>query len=540
MYIIMEKIHKESALSPFKHQAFAIMWIAALISNIGTWMHSVGAGWLMTNLSPSPLIISLVQTSTTLPIFLFALLAGALADIFNRRILLLIINCLMLIVASTFAILVYSGNITAELLLIFTFLFGAGAAFIAPAWQAIIPQIVSKEELPQAVTLGGISMNISRAIGPALAGLCISFYGLSSPFIANAISFIAIIMALLWWKYTVPAQSGKTLPPERVVSAIKAGVRYAIHSNPLKSTMWHIAGFMFFANAYWGLLPIISKHQLHGNATFFGSLMGAVGFGAIIGALFMPKLQSKFSANQMVTIGTIGTSLVTLYFAVVENQILAVITSLCFGMSWLLVLASVNVSAQQALPDWVRARGLSAFLMVFFGSMSLGAAFWGWLAVLLSIKTSLFVASIGGITFIAFSYKAELQQGKNLDFTPSLHLKDPVTHSFIHNDEGPVIIQIYYNIAMVNREAFLKAIYKLKHSRMRDGAYQWGVYEDTERQGYFIEFFMEESWGAHLRHHTRITNTDKQLQDIVIAFHNDTEPPQVRHFLAINDKYKTK
>ena len=298
----------ESTLAPFKHRTFAVMWAAALISNIGTWMHSVGAGWLMTDLSPSPLIIALVQTATTLPVFLFALPAGALADIFNRRSLLLITNVLMLAAAVIFALMVWQDMVNAVMLLIFTFLLGAGAAFMAPAWQAVIPGMVPKDQLPQAVALGGISINLSRAIGPALAGLLITLYGISSPFIANAISFIAIIIALIWWKNVTPP-SGNNMPPERVWSAMKAGMRYASNSPLLKATMWHVLGFMFFANAYWGLLPIISKQTLQGDATFFGMLMGAVGFGAVLGAFLLPRIKQKLTANQMVAVGTLGTSL---------------------------------------------------------------------------------------------------------------------------------------------------------------------------------------------------------------------------------------
>lgn len=527
---------KESALSPFKHRTFAVMWLAALISNIGTWMHSVGAGWLMTSLSPSPLVIALVQTATTLPVFLFALPAGALADIFNRRSLLLITNIMMLVSATIFAVLVWQGMASAMLLLAFTFLLGAGAAFMAPAWQAVIPKMVPKEELPQAVALGGISINLSRAIGPALAGLLITMHGIASPFVANTASFVVIILALVWWKNATPATSNN-LPPERVWSAMKTGIRYACNSAPLKATMWHVLGFMFFANAYWGLLPIISKDTLQGNAAYFGMLMGAVGFGAVMGAFLLPRFKRKLNANQMVALGTLGTSAITGYFTIAADQHLAIAASLIFGMSWILVLSSVNISAQQALPDWVRARGLAVFMMVFFGSMSLGATFWGWLAGVTSTETSMLAASMGGILFILFSYRSKLQQGKDLNLTPSHHWPQPITHDEVAYDEGPVIIQICYVIHERDREAFLDAVHQLKPARQRDGAHSWGVYEDTEQKGHYIEHFVEESWVEHLRHHERVTHADKPLQDAVMAFHQGDETPIVKHFLA---SYPTK
>lgn len=521
----------ESALAPFRHRTFTVLWLAALISNIGTWMHSVGAGWLMASLSPTPLVVALVQTATTLPVFLFALPAGALADIFNRRSLLLLTNGFMFAAASAFAALVWMEQVTAELLLLFTFLLGTGSAFMAPAWQSAIPQMIPKEDLPQAVALGGISINLSRAIGPALAGMLIVTYGMALPFAANAISFIIIIAALLWWKYPTPAVN-HMLPPERVVSAMKAGMRYAWHSQPLKHTMWHVMGFMFFANAAWGLLPIISKNQFSADAAFFGLLMGAIGIGAILGALCLPQLKTRLNANQLVALGTVITALIIGYFAVGSDPTLAIIAGFIFGIGWILVLATINVSAQQALPDWVRARGLAVFLMVFFGSMSLGAAFWGWLAGETSIMHALFAASTGAIVFTGLAYRFKLQQGQYLDFTPSLHWPEPVVRENVTHDAGPVIIQIKYNVAENDREDFLHAIYRLKAARQRDGAYHWGVYEDAAQSGCFIEHFAEESWAAHLRHHERVTHADKALQDTVLAFHQGRNAPEVRHYIA--------
>jgi len=524
-----------SAFSPFKHSVFTVMWVAALISNIGTWMHSVGAAWLMTSLSPSPLVVALVQTASTLPIFLFALPAGALADIFNKRILLLMTNGLMLLAAAVFTLMVWRQVISAPLLLLFTFLLGAGAAFMAPAWQAIIPDLVDKHDLPQAVALGGISINLSRAIGPALAGVLMSTYGQSMPFIANTLSFGVIVLALWWWQYHHQRQSHH-LPPERVWSAMKTGLRYARYSQPLKATMWHVAGFMFFAHAFWGLLPIISKHQLQGEATFFGLLTGAIGLGAVAGALTLPRLKMLLSANQLVALGSLGTSVVTGCFAFLTHPMLALVLSLIFGVSWILVLPSVNVSAQQALPDWVRARGLAVYMMVFFGSMSLGAAFWGWFAGMTSIETAMVTAAVGGVAFILLSYNSQLQQGSQLDLSPSNHWPEPLVHEHVKADIGPVIILISYQIAEQDVDAFLKAIARLKAIRRRSGAHKWGVYEDTEQQGLFVEHFMEDSWAEHLRHHERVTLSDKPIQDAVLAFHQGNEAPKVQHLLATHQR----
>ncbi|HPE59459.1 MAG: MFS transporter [Thiothrix sp.] len=527
----MSQRNKPSALSPFKHRTFAIMWLAALISNIGTWMHSVGASWLMTDLSPSPLLISLVQSAAMLPMFLFALPAGALADIFNRRTLLLLTNGFMFVAAILFAILVWRGEATALWLLLLTFCLGAGTAFMAPAWQAVIPRMVPREDLPQAIALGGISMNLSRAVGPAVAGILISLYGLASPFVLNAASFIFIILALVWWKYQSPTPS-RTLPPERVFPAIRAGTRYAWHSQPMKNTLWHVLGFMFFANAFWGLLPLISRSQLAGGASFFGFMMAAIGIGGVLGAFLLPTFKARLSANQLVALGGVGAALVIALLAFTRNQALALGASFVFGLSWILVLSTLNISAQVALPDWVRARGLAVYLMTFSGSMSLGAAFWGWLADAASIRAAMLGAAAGALIFIAFARRFELQQGENLDFSPSHYWPEPVTYQEINHDAGPVLVQVRYRIDPTNRTAFLEALYALRASRKRNGAYRWGIYEDTRQPGAYVEYYLEETWAEHLRHHDRLPHADTPLQEAVLTFLTNGKPPQVRSYLA--------
>ncbi len=502
-----------------------------MVSNLGAWIHSVGAGWLMTSLSPSPFIISLVQTVTTLPIFLFGLPAGALADIFDRRILLLITNGLMLVTAGVFAVMVWMDLVTAESLLLITFLLGTGAAFMAPAWQAVIPKTVPREVMPQAVALGGISINISRAIGPAVAGVLISIYGIVSPFVANTLLFIIIVLALLYWKNKSAARQ-TVLPMEKVTTAMKTGIRYAIHSQPLRITIWHVLGYMFFGNAFWGLLPFIAKNRLGGDAGFYGLLIGAVGVAAVVGALLLPRLTLRWTANQLVAAGSIGTSIVTGYFAFAGSQLLAIVAGFVFGFSWILILTTVNVSAQQALPDWVRGRGLAIYMMALFGSMSIGAAFWGWLAGQATFEISMLAAAIGGILFAGVSYRHNLQSAAHIDHSPSHHWPAPVHQSHISHDAGPVLVQICYQIEDRDRPGFLREIYKLGKARKRNGASGWGVFEDGQHKGRFIEQFMEKNWVEHLRHHDRMTLADKAVQEAVLRFHGGAEPPQVFHLVA--------
>ncbi len=302
-----------SAWTPFGHAAFAVLWGATVLSNVGTWMGDVGAGWLMTELSPSPLIVAAVQAATTLPIFLFALLAGALADIMDRRRLLMIVNAGLSVAAALLAALVAAGLMTPALLLGFAFLFGTGAAFIAPAWQAMVPQLVPRAELQGAIALNSMGINVSRAIGPALAGTLTVSIGLAAPFAANAISTIGIVLALWWWR--PPARPATALPPEHIGGAIAAGVRYALHSRPLLDALARAAAFFVLTSAYWAILPLVVRDVLSGGPTLYGVLLGCVGFGAVTGALVLPVVRRRLGSDRTVAAGTLGTAAAMAAFA---------------------------------------------------------------------------------------------------------------------------------------------------------------------------------------------------------------------------------
>jgi MFS family permease len=519
-----------SPWSPFRHAAFAVLWAATVVSNIGTWMNDVGASWLMTSLTPSPLMVALVQTATTLPVFLFALPAGALADIVDRRRLLIVAQSLMAAAAALFAVLVWRGWATAPVLLIFTFFLGAGAAFVAPAWQAIVPTLVPKTDLQPAIALNSVGINASRAIGPALAGFIIVGFGVAAPFALNALSFLCVIAALLWWK--PPAAPHSPLPTERFWSAIGMGLRYARSSDPLRATLLRAVGFFLFASAFWALLPLIAKTELGGGAQLFGLLLGCAGFGAVAGALFLSRLKVSLGPDWLVALSTVVMAMVMVLLALIRDPLAAGVGSLLYGASWIAVLSSLNVSAQVALPEWVRARGLSIFLTVFFGSMSLGSALWGQAATQFGISGALLVAAVGALIAIPLTWRARLQQGAAMDLSPSMHWPQPIVSEGAQHDRGPVMTMIEYEIDPTEVPAFLAALRELSRARRRGGAYAWGVVEDAAKPGRFIEYFMEPSWLQHLRHHERVTEADRQIQERLWEFHQGNERPQVSHFLA--------
>jgi len=521
-----------SAWSPFGRRAFALLWTATLVSNVGTWMHDVGAGWLMTTLAPSPAMVAFVQSATTAPIFLFALFAGALADRIDKRRFLIQANAALLAVVAAMAMATAAGLMTPPLLLAFTFLIGAGAAFVAPAWQAVVPQLVPRPELQAAIALNSMGINISRAIGPALAGALIVAVGLAAPFAVNAASFLVIIAALLMWR--PPAQPRPTLPPEPIAAAMLTGLRHVAHNPPMKATLARSVGYFLFASAFWALLPLAAKGLPGGGAALYGVLLGAVGAGAVGGALLMPAIRKRIDANRLAAGGAVITAAAMALLGLAAAGPVAVAAALLGGVGWIIVLTSLNVSAQTALPDWVRARGLAVSLMTFFGCMALGAALWGQIAQATSIAGALSIAAAGALLAIPLTWRARLGQGEGLDLAPATSWADPVVapDAGAVPDRGPVVVSIRYEIPMAATDAFLAALHEVADERRRDGAYRWGVYQDASEPRFWTELFYLPSWAEHLRQHERATVHDADAHARARAFHAGEGEPVVSHLLA--------
>lgn len=519
-----------SSLAPFAYPAFAVLWLATMLSNIGTWMHDVGAGWLMASLSPSPLWVALVQTATSLPIFLLALPAGALADIVDRRRMLLVVQTLLALVAAGLGIVVAAGHATPLVLLLFTFAMGMGAALTAPAWQAIVPSLVPKSVLQQAVASNSVGINISRAIGPALAGLVITAFGLAMPFLINAGSYLLVVAALLWWR--PPARTQRRLPAEDLIGGMRSGLRYAWHSVPLKATLIRAAAFFLFASAYWATLPLLAKQVLAGGVELYGLLLTCVGLGAVGGAFCLPWLRSRLSADGVVAAGTLGTALSMACLAVIHQPAVAAGACALAGLSWIAVLSSLNVSAQVALPDWVRARGLSIFITVFFGAQTAGSMVWGQTASAWGIPAALLLAALGAVLMIPLTWRYKLHQGGQLNLAASMHWPEPVSGQEQRHDRGPVMITIEYRIDTRSAGEFVLVMDGLSRQRRRDGAYAWGLFEDIEQPGRYLEYFLVSSWLEHLRQHERVTHADQDIQQQARAFHVGDGPPRVSHLIA--------
>jgi predicted MFS family arabinose efflux permease len=506
-----------------------VIWIATVVSNVGTWMYNAASGWLMVSLDPNPLAVSLVQVATSLPMFLFALPAGALADIVDKRRFLIALEAATTLVSAIFAALVGFGHVTPTLLLFFMFLIGVGGALTAPAWQAIVPELVPAQDLMPAVAANSVGINISRAVGPALAGTTIGLLGISAPFWVNAISNLGVIGALLWWH--APHTATSRLPLERFTSALVTGMRHARHNRHLRATLVRAVAFFLFASAYWALLPLVARNRLGGGPELYGVLLGAIGAGAIAGAFLLPWAKAKIGPDLMVAAGTIGTAGALALFGLARSPAVALVASALAGASWIAVLANLNVSAQVALPNWVRGRGLALFVTVFFGTMTLGSAVWGEVASAIGLPLTHFVAAAGALLAVPLTWRRKLQTGAGVDLTPSMHWPVPVVTENIDSDRGPVLVTIEYRLAAdKDREALLSALEKLSHERRRDGAYDWGVFEDAAGKLRFLETFLVESWLEHLRQHERVTNADRVLQERIN--HLLAQPAEVRHFIS--------
>lgn len=517
------------AFAPFRYPAFTVMWMATLASMTGTWMHEVAAGWLMASLSTDPRMVALVQTATMLPGLLFVLPAGALADILDRRRMLIGVRMAMSLVAVALGVATLAGHITPWGLLAFTFLLGAGNAFTAPVWQAIVPQMVPRAVLPHAISLNSLAVNVSRAVGPAVAGLLIASVSFGAPFLVNAVAFFALVGAVAWWR--PPPKPASPLPGESLVSAMRAGVRYVRSSVPVRSTLARAVTFVVPASAYWALLPIVVRDQLGGGAQLYGLMVGSIGAGAVLGAFALPTLRGRLGADRLVDLATLGTVGALAGFALAPHHVVAGASAVLAGFCWLSALSSMNVSMQMALPEWVRGRGLSVYHMSFFGSMAVGSYLWGHVAGWLGVPSALGIAGLTALVALPAARRWRLLLGASLDLSPSVRWPAPVPAWRFPQDRGPALITVEYEILVDQRERFFSLLDDLEHCRRRGGAVAWGIYEDVGRPGLFVETFLEVSWLEHLRHHERITGADRAIIDAAAACHAGPERPRVTHLV---------
>jgi MFS family permease len=511
---------------PLQIPVFRNLLLANVVSDIGTFMQSVGAAWLMVSLHAGPSYVALIQTASALPFFLLALPAGSAGDILDRRRLILATESWMAAVALLIVILAMAGLMTPWLLLVLTFALSAGDAFETPSWRALLPELVSKDELANASALNGIEFNLARAVGPALAGLIIAVTGVATAFLVNFVSFFGVILVVARWKRPVRK---RTTPPESLPGATVAAIRYVRYSPEILTVVVRAGVVMFFSSSLFALLPTIA-HSVNKSAIGYGLLLGCFGAGAIAGALIMQPARARWSTETVVSTGVSILGLVILTTSGLHRLSTLAPVMLIGGAAWVLFISLINALVQSLAPDWVRARVLAVFILVYQGGFALGSAAWGALAQQAGVGTALICAGLGTIASTVMVLFAKLPDS-TLDLTPWNHWRMPVVVKADKSDlrQGPVLVTIEYHVIPERKADFVETIHQYERVRRRDGASQWGIFYDTEAGDRYVEVFLVSSWAEHQRQHERQTLADHDLEQRLGRY--VVGPPQVRHLI---------
>ena len=527
-----------SGFAPLKIALFRDRWIASTISSVGTWMQDTAGTWLMVSLTPSPLLIALMQTAASLPVLLFGLLAGATADIFDRRKLLIFWQAWMLTSVAILALLTFLGHISPWALLAFTFLLNIGSAMNNPAWQAIVPELVPRSLIPDTVSLNAASNNLARAVGPALGGLMVAAFkradaGAGSVFALNAISFAGVIWVLFNWKRTPLFRSA--LPAERIEGSIRGGLRYVRYSPQLQASLVRAFTYCFFVSAIWALLAVVARADLKQGALGYGILNGSLGLGAVIAATQLPRIRRRgVTADQILSISTVFQALALLALAFIPSPWIIIPMLIGSGSCWTATMSSINTSVQLAVPPWVTARALGAYMMIFQGGMALGAVLWGFIAQHTHTRYALAASAAGLLITLPYVRRFGILQGPVPDFTPYKFRRPApelvgVASGEADPNEGPVRISVDYCIPIEHYASFTHYIHDLRGVRLRDGAVRWGIYREAGDPTHLNETFIMESWLDYLRSRERTTAADTAIRDSVYALHQGEAPPRVTH-----------
>jgi MFS family permease len=517
-----------SAWSPLHHTLFRNVWIATIVSNVGTWMQDVGAGWLMTSLSSSPAMVALVEAADSIPVMLLALPAGALADIVDRRRLLIAVQIYLMVVTAILGVMTLLGMMSAWLLLGFIFALGIGSAMMMPAWSAIVPDLVPSQELQQAVALGSVAVNVSRAIGPAIAGVLVAAVGPWLVFVLNALSYIGIIAVLVAWKHE---HRKSTLPAERFLSAIRVGLRFVMHTRSLQAVLVRGIAFFVFASATWSLFPLVVRTELGRGPETYGLLLTCIGIGAVSGAVVLPRFRARCTRDVLVAGASVLYALAALVLGFSQNLTFLIVAMLATGVAWISILSALQVSAQTSLPPWVRARGLAAFVVTFMSGMALGSIMWGQVATHIGIPYALTAAACGMVIAAALTWRFKLGHHEVLDFTPSMDMPLPVLAETPEPDV-PVLVTIRYAVQNDKRVEFVAAMQAVREMRRRNGAYFWQLFHDSENPTHYVEVFMDESWLEHLRQHERASVADREVLNRAKVYMVDGESTKSSHLLG--------
>ncbi len=517
-----------SALSPFRHPVFRNIWLANLLSNFGGLIQSVGAAWLMLEMTQQADMVALVQTSIALPVVLFSLLGGAIADSLDRRRIMLSAQIFMLLVSIVLAVIAWQNLLTPWLLLAFTFLIGCGGSFNAPAWQASVQEMVPRAQLPAAVALNSMGFNLARSTGPAIGGAIVAAAGAATAFAVNAFSYLGVIAVLWRWR---PPQEPRLLPRERLASAMAAGLRYVLLSPSIRTVLMRSVVFGLGAGAVLALLPLIAARLVKGGPLVYGLLLGAFGFGAVLAALGSTQLRARFATESIVRGASVGAALALAITAISSGISLAALAMLGAGAGWVLALSTFNVTVQLSAPRWVVARVLALYQMAAFGGLASGSWLWGWVAEARGVDTALLAASGALLASAAMGWLLPLEPSAERDLDPLRLYREPETAVPVAPRTGPVIITVEWIIDEADIVAFLTAMAERRRIRRRDGAHRWTLLRDLHEPRIWIERYKTATWLDYLRHNSRITRDDAVVPERLRALHRGDGPPKVRRMI---------
>jgi MFS family permease len=519
------------AQSPLRHTAFRSFYLASTGVALGYTMQATMAAWLMATMTPSELMVAMVQTASTAPAILFGLLAGALSDIVERRKVVLATQLLFLAGTLVLGALTIAGWMVPGVLLLLTFVVGVGFTFYMPAQQASINELVERADVPKAVALGAVAMNVSRAIGPALAGVLTAAISSGPSFLVCAVCFIAMIFVVRGWAHEPASLPGI---PESLMTGIRSGLRFVRHSAPMRAIVLRNFTFALCASSLYALLPVIARDQLHLGAGGFGLLFGSFGAGAVVAALNVPRALSKHSLQRTVLAASLLWIIAATLVAASVYTALAMVGTFGAGAAWVGVFASMSAGTQSAAPAWVRARAVAmAFVTVQLG-LALGSVVWGSVASGWGTRIALLAAAVTFLVLLALHRRVRVRLGGDKDILLSDQVPALALEAEPEPDDGPVLIQIEYRINPDNRDHFLRAIRSIGPVRRRNGASSWRVFRDLAEDGLFVERYIISSWAEYVRLRSRMTIADRQVQHEIEKHQREGVPIRVSRFLGVD------
>ena len=528
---VSSRIARFVAASPLRDGPFRLFYSGSIGTALGYTMQAAMAAWVMATLTPSALMVALVQSASTAPFLLFGLVAGSLADIMNRRRLIVGTQLVMLLSTALLGLIALTGLVGPVSLLLLTFICGAGFTFYMPAQQASINDLVTREDLPRAVALGAVAFNVARAIGPAIAGAIAAWFGSGSALLTSSLFFVVMIFGVRSLK---PAEKNLPGVPETLFAGVQSGLRFAWHSPAMRSLVILNISFTVCASALWALIPLVARDQLGLGAGGYGLLYGTFGAGAVVSALAIPEQLQKRSLNTVVRASILLWIAATLLVAATTFTTVALIGALFAGAGWVGVLSSLSAGTQSTAPAWVRARAVSINLLSLQTGLAVGSLLWGVLASIAEVRLTIAISSAIMLLLYAINHRVHVKLGDEADVTPFAQLPELAVSVEPMPTDGPVLVQVEYRIDEEHRPAFLKAIQAVEATRRRNGAASWRVFRDVGEDERYVERYVVTSWAEYVRLRMRMTVADRMLQNRVMELQRKDTPIRVSRLIGVN------